>query len=94
MKIGVLALQGAFAEHVAALRAIGVEAVEVRLPEQLERLLEVDDVDAAALREDEAAHLGIPAARLVAEVHSGFQQVFHRDPGQAPSTSRMGHNVG
>jgi pyridoxal 5'-phosphate synthase pdxT subunit len=39
MKIGVLALQGAFAEHVAALRAIGVEAVEVRLPEQL------DDVD-------------------------------------------------
>ncbi|HEY3335891.1 MAG TPA: pyridoxal 5'-phosphate synthase glutaminase subunit PdxT [Candidatus Limnocylindrales bacterium] len=39
MKIGVLALQGAFAEHVAALRAIGVEAVEVRLPGQL------DDVD-------------------------------------------------
>jgi 5'-phosphate synthase pdxT subunit len=36
MKIGVLALQGAFAEHVAALRAIGVEVVEVRLPEQLE----------------------------------------------------------
>ena len=35
MKIGVLALQGAFAEHVAALHAIGVEAVEVRLPEQL-----------------------------------------------------------
>jgi 5'-phosphate synthase pdxT subunit len=34
MKIGVLALQGAFAEHVVALRAIGVEAVEVRLPEQ------------------------------------------------------------
>jgi 5'-phosphate synthase pdxT subunit len=36
MKIGVLALQGAFAEHVAALRAIGVEAVEVRMPAQLE----------------------------------------------------------
>ncbi len=36
MKIGVLALQGAFAEHVAVLRAIGVEAVEVRLPENLE----------------------------------------------------------
>jgi pyridoxal 5'-phosphate synthase pdxT subunit len=36
MRIGVLALQGAFAEHVAALHAIGVEAVEVRLPEQLE----------------------------------------------------------
>ncbi len=34
MKIGVLALQGAFAEHVAVLRAIGVEPVEVRLPDQ------------------------------------------------------------
>jgi 5'-phosphate synthase pdxT subunit len=35
MRIGVLALQGAFAEHVAVLRAIGVEPVEVRLPAQL-----------------------------------------------------------
>jgi pyridoxal 5'-phosphate synthase pdxT subunit len=35
MKIGVLALQGAFAEHVAVLRSIGVEAVEVRLPEHV-----------------------------------------------------------
>lgn len=30
-----LALQGAFAEHVATLRSLGVEAVEVRLPEHL-----------------------------------------------------------
>ena len=36
MKIGVLALQGAFIEHVRTYRAIGVEAVEVRLPEDLE----------------------------------------------------------
>lgn len=36
MKIGVLALQGAFAEHVVALRAVGAEPVEVRLPEHLE----------------------------------------------------------
>jgi 5'-phosphate synthase pdxT subunit len=35
MRIGVLALQGAFAEHVTVLRAIGVEPVEVRLPSQL-----------------------------------------------------------
>lgn len=35
-RIGVLALQGAFAEHVAALRAVGAEPVEVRLPAQLE----------------------------------------------------------
>lgn len=38
MKIGVLALQGDFAEHIAVLRRLGVEAVEVRLPEQLEGL--------------------------------------------------------
>jgi 5'-phosphate synthase pdxT subunit len=35
VKIGVLALQGAVAEHVAVLRAIGAEPVEVRLPEHL-----------------------------------------------------------
>ena len=35
MKIGVLAVQGAFVEHVRVLDVIGVEPVEVRLPEQL-----------------------------------------------------------
>ena len=38
MKIGVLALQGAFIEHVNILRELGVEAVEVRLPLDLEGL--------------------------------------------------------
>jgi pyridoxal 5'-phosphate synthase pdxT subunit len=38
MKIGMLALQGAFSEHVTILRRLGIEAVEVRLPEQLEGL--------------------------------------------------------
>jgi 5'-phosphate synthase pdxT subunit len=38
MKIGVLALQGDFAEHISVLRSLGVEAVEVRLPGQLEGL--------------------------------------------------------
>jgi 5'-phosphate synthase pdxT subunit len=38
MKIGVLALQGDFIEHVAMLRRLGVDAVEVRLPGQLEDL--------------------------------------------------------
>jgi len=36
MKIGVLAVQGDFAEHEAMLRLIGVEPVEVRLPEHLD----------------------------------------------------------
>lgn len=35
MKIGVLALQGDFIEHVHTLRALNIEAVEVRKPEQL-----------------------------------------------------------
>ncbi len=38
MKIGVLALQGDFAEHISMLRRIGVEAIEVRLAEQLEEI--------------------------------------------------------
>jgi 5'-phosphate synthase pdxT subunit len=38
MKIGVLALQGDFAEHAAMLRLIGVEPVEVRLPADLDGL--------------------------------------------------------
>ncbi len=37
-KIGVLALQGAFREHVRALRRAGADAVEVRLPEELDGL--------------------------------------------------------
>ncbi len=35
MKIGVLALQGAFREHIVSLEALGVSPVAVRLPEQM-----------------------------------------------------------
>jgi 5'-phosphate synthase pdxT subunit len=38
MKIGVLAIQGDFAEHVAMLRRLGVETAEVRLPAHLDGL--------------------------------------------------------
>ncbi|MBI4302535.1 MAG: pyridoxal 5'-phosphate synthase glutaminase subunit PdxT [Chloroflexi bacterium] len=37
-RIGVLALQGAFAEHISVLQRLGVEAVPVRLPGELEEL--------------------------------------------------------
>ncbi len=37
-KYGVLALQGAFIEHITMLRRLGIEAIEVRLPEELEGL--------------------------------------------------------
>jgi 5'-phosphate synthase pdxT subunit len=38
LRIGVLALQGAFREHAAALRKLGAAVVEVRLPEELDGL--------------------------------------------------------
>ncbi len=64
--------------------ALGDVAHErVRLLDQVERLLQVDDVDAAALGEDVAAHLGVPAPCLVAEMHSGLQELAHGDDGQS-----------
>ena len=38
MRIGVLALQGDFAEHIVMLKGLGAETAEVRLPEQLNDL--------------------------------------------------------
>jgi 5'-phosphate synthase pdxT subunit len=38
VRIGVLAVQGAFAEHIAVLKQLGVDAVPVRLPGDLEGL--------------------------------------------------------
>jgi 5'-phosphate synthase pdxT subunit len=38
MKIGVLALQGDFAEHIVMLKRLGAQGVEVRLPKQLDGL--------------------------------------------------------
>jgi 5'-phosphate synthase pdxT subunit len=38
VRIGVLAVQGNFREHAAMLRRLGADAVEVRLPEQLDGL--------------------------------------------------------
>ena len=61
----------------------------VGLLEQALRLLQIDDVDAAALREDEAAHLRVPAARLVAEVDAGLQELPHRDDGHRQSSLRF-----
>src|SRR5581483_3617014 len=47
----------------------------LRLVQQRLRLETVDDVDAATLAVDVAAHLGVPATRLVAEVDAGLQQL-------------------
>ncbi len=52
MKIGVLALQGAFIEHEKVLRRLGVEAVEVRLPKDL------DGVDGVIIPGGESTTIG------------------------------------
>ena len=78
-------LLGADEEHDAA--ALGELAGELlRLLEQPLRLQQVDDVDAAALAVDEAAHLGVPAARLVAEMDPGLQQLPDPDFGHGHSS--------
>ncbi|MCC6457622.1 MAG: pyridoxal 5'-phosphate synthase glutaminase subunit PdxT [Caldilineaceae bacterium] len=70
-RIGVLALQGAFAEHIAILRRLGVEAVEVRTPAQMEGL------DGLILPGGESTTMGLVAERwglvepLRAWVHGG-----------------------
>ena len=78
-------LLGAHEEHAAA--ALGEVAHErVRLLDQRQRLLQVDDVDAGALAEDEPAHLRVPATCLVSEVHTGLEQLAHCDRGHGRSS--------
>jgi hypothetical protein len=38
-----------------------------------QRLLQIDDVDAVSLREDETTHLRVPTACLVSEMDTGFE---------------------
>ncbi len=56
-RVGVLGLQGDFAEHLRRLRELGVEAVDVRRPEQL------DEVDALIIPGGESTTIGKLAAR-------------------------------
>jgi pyridoxal 5'-phosphate synthase pdxT subunit len=57
LKIGVLALQGAFIEHIEMLRRLGVDAVEVRKPEQLH------DLDGLIIPGGESTTMGLVAER-------------------------------
>ena len=67
-------LLGADEQHGAA--AVGDLGRELlRLREQRLGLEQIDDVDPAALAVDEAAHLRVPTACLVAEVDAGLQQL-------------------
>ena len=53
-----------------------------------QRLLQVDDVDAVALGEDESLHLRVPATGLVPEVDAALEQLAHRDDGHGSCSSR------
>src|SRR6202034_1681928 len=64
--------------HGAAVRD-GLPDEVVRSVDEGQRLLQVDDVDAVALGEDEALHLRVPAPGLVPEVHAAFKQLAHGD---------------
>lgn len=57
MRIGVLAIQGDFAEHIETLRRLGVEAVKVRLPKELEA------IDGLIIPGGESTTLGIVGTR-------------------------------
>ena len=61
----------------AAARDLGRELACI--VQKLLGLEEIDDVDAVALTEDEAAHLGVPTSRLVAEMNAGLQQLLDTD---------------
>ena len=56
-RVGVLGLQGDFAEHLATLRGIGAEGIDVRRPEQL------DGVDALIIPGGESTTIGKLAER-------------------------------
>ncbi len=53
----------------------------VRLVDEGQRLLQVDDVDAGALGEDEALHLRVPARLWVTEVDAAVEQLADGDDG-------------
>src|SRR5207245_8061016 len=49
------------------------------LVQQLDRLLQVDDVDAIASGEDVPLHLGIPTAGLMTKMDASFEKLLQRD---------------
>ena len=50
----------------------------IGLSKQIDRLLQVDDVNPFALCEDVARHLGVPLSCSMPEMYSRFEQLFHR----------------
>ena len=75
MKIGVLALQGAFHEHITILKRLGASAVEVRLPEQLA------DLDGLIIPGGESTTIGKLAVMYdLMEPLQGVGKIFANSP--------------
>ena len=51
----------------------------VRLIHLAHRLLQINDVDTIALREDVTCHLRVPATRLMSEMDTCLQKLLHRN---------------
>ena len=79
-------LLGADEEDALALQDHAAEQL-LGLLDLAEGLLEIDDVDARPLGEDEPAHLRVPAAGLVAEMNAGLEQVLQLRLCHAGATS-------
>lgn len=58
MKIGVLALQGAFAEHIKMLEKLGIESFEIRKKSDLSNAVNNDDVDGLIIPGGESTVIG------------------------------------
>src|SRR5690606_11981469 len=71
-------LLGADEQDGAAARGDALQEVEGLLALH-QRLLQVDDEDAVALREDVTLHLRVAALGLVTEVHAGFEELLHSE---------------
>ena len=71
-------LLGADEQHGAVVGDGGLDEV-IGLVDQLQRLEQVDDVDAVALHQDVLLHLGVPTTGLVTEVDAGLEHFAHRD---------------
>jgi 5'-phosphate synthase pdxT subunit len=89
MRVGVLALQGAFREHIEMLRRLGHEAVEVRLPEHLEGL------DALILPGGESTTMGkLLDAYKLREPLRAFARSGKPTWGTCAGLILLAHNVG
>ena len=81
--IGVLALQGDFAEHVAMLRSLGVETREVRMPCDLAGL------DGLVIPGGESTTIG-----QLLETYALLEPVRARGTGDAGASGHSGHDHG